>query len=118
MASKLDDGRPLRHSQLAGVPHEFRRAPAGVPVVGHLRVAEELPACAGRAVPPCRGPAGLRDGRAVPQTAQDVDGAQQSQGGALPVSHLRLLPLFQIVSFTLNLFPSLLSLLFILLVSP
>lgn len=73
-----------RLSGLAGLPQLLGRPAPGRPVAAHLGAAQELPAGSGRAVPARRGPAGLRDGGAVPAPAQDVDGPQQSQGGASP----------------------------------
>lgn len=62
MASQLDDYRPLQHRLLAGVPRELRHTSAGVAVVGHLCVTEELPARTSRAVPSSCGSPRLRDG--------------------------------------------------------
>ena len=86
VASRLDVHRTLRLCHLAGVPRELRCDSAGVALVDHLRASEELPPRTSRAVPPGRGSPGLRDGRAVPQTTQNVDGTQPGQGGTLPVS--------------------------------
>lgn len=83
MATWLDNYQPLQHRLLADVPRQLRRSSVGAVMVGHLCVAEELPACTSRAVPSSRGSPRLRDGRAVPQTTQNVDGTQQGQGGTV-----------------------------------
>lgn len=89
VACELDDYRALEHHLLPGFPHDVCHSSAGVPLVGDIGVAEELPACASGAVPSSCGPPGLRDGGVIPQAAQNVDGAEQSQGGAfLFLSHL------------------------------
>lgn len=81
VASCRHDGRSLQHGLLVGVPHELCRTSAGVPVAAHLRVVEELPASASGAVLPGGGSPRLRDGGAVRQTAQNVDGTQQNKRG-------------------------------------
>lgn len=81
MATWLDDYWPLQHRVLVDVSRQLRHTSVGAAMVGHLCVAEELPACASRTVPSSRGSPRLRDGRAVSQTTQNVDGTQQDQGG-------------------------------------
>ena len=88
VASWLDHDRSLQHHLLASLPRELRCISAGVAVVGHFCSSEELPPCTCRAVPSSCGSPRLRDGRVVPQTTQNVDGAQQGQGGTFPVPYL------------------------------
>jgi len=84
VASQLDSHGSLELRLRVGFPRQLRRPPARAALVRHLRVAEELPAGASRAVPSGRGPPGLRDGRVVSPAAQDVDGTQPGQGGTAP----------------------------------
>lgn len=81
MAPQVDDSCFLCHRLLAALPHELLCLSPGVALVGGFSVTEELPARPSRAVPPGGGSAGLRDGGAVPQTTQNVDGPQPGQGG-------------------------------------
>lgn len=59
MASELDYYRALEHHLLPGFPRHVCHPSAGVPLVGDIGVAEELPACASRAVPSSGGSPGL-----------------------------------------------------------